>query len=110
VNLHAVKAKRARVYVSSEPCSPLKDPLPVLGSIFVNPEATPNFMVEVFVPQGSTGYLCGVALDEQDRVVGVASAEKNPMRLEGEGEVSFSGLAMVFQPLDSPRPMPSGFR
>jgi hypothetical protein len=46
-----------------------------------------SFFAEVFMPQGSVVNVCAFALDDKGQQIGTASYEKNPVKLEGAGEV-----------------------
>src|SRR5262249_20936107 len=108
VALGAVKATTVRVYASREACSAWSKGGPLLGKTRVLPASTPLFMLEVFVPQGTLGHVCGLALDEANQVVGTATYEKNPVAMKGEGEVMVSGVELRFTPLAAPQPLPGG--
>ena len=66
----------------------------------------PTFM-EVFVPQGTRGYVCAAALDAAGNLVGLGAAEHNPLNLSGEGEVTFRPAIRIL-PLPAARPPPQG--
>src|SRR4029079_18826145 len=63
------RAKRYFVYITTAPCEPLSADVPLLAKHEVTPETEPRFMVEIFVPQGTKGYVCAVGLDESAQAI-----------------------------------------
>lgn len=53
-----------------------------------------NYFIEVFVPQGSTGWLCAYAV-KNGEVVAFGTGKLNPMTMKGAGEVMFPGNAVA---------------
>lgn len=58
--------------------------------------AKASFFIEVFVPQGATGYLCVYSL-RGGEVVAFGTGDKNPMKMEGHGEVLFGGTKVALK-------------
>src|SRR4051812_47645968 len=64
VELGSLQAAAVRVYASKEDCASWNKGGPILGDVSVLPKSTPRFMLEVFVPQGTVGNVCGLALND----------------------------------------------
>ncbi len=60
-----------------------------------------NFFLEVFVPQGSTGHVCGAGYDEHDKLVLFGAYSGNPLTFRGEGEVTFSQVSVTLVPVSN---------
>jgi hypothetical protein len=86
----------AKVYyfvLQKDPCQPMTANTTTYGA---TPLAKPGpLFAEFFVPQGTLAHVCLFAKDEAGKVVGVASYEKNPVRLEGRGEIVVGPLSLV---------------
>jgi hypothetical protein len=96
----------AYVYASPEPCdSPTSASKKWGEAVPVRKDA--KTFLEIFVPQHSKGYVCGVAVDAQKRVVAAGGDPRNPFTLEGEGEVRRQP-EIDLKPLPEPRPAPEG--
>lgn len=99
------KAPRYLIYVSKDPCSAAKEVTPY-GS--TNLTAEGGFFLEIFVPQGTVASLCAVALDAGGNVTAVASYEKNPLTLKGEGEILVKDATLALEDLQAPVAAPKG--
>jgi hypothetical protein len=93
-----------QVFASPDPCD-VSAPVKLLGGT-QRASGTGNFFHEIFVPQGSRGYLCAIAVDG-GKIVGVARDPHGPFKMEGRGEVVFNGR-LVIEPLPAPVPIPPG--
>jgi hypothetical protein len=102
-----VKAKRYVIYISKEPCDPIPAEITRLGAMEFVIGNPPNYFLEIFPPQGSTGHICAVGLDESGKIVGVAKAAKNPVAMKGEGEVIFDKMDLTLKPVKA-RAAPKG--
>jgi hypothetical protein len=96
-----------RVTVAKRPCSATD-----AGDLFgvertKNLGPTSPYFIEVFVPQGSAGYACGYALRE-GKVVAFGTTPRNPLKMEGMGEVMFTELELPLQPVTPPVAAPAG--
>jgi hypothetical protein len=98
-------AARTVVFVSPQPCESDEAAQAKYGAAPAQ-VGRPTF-IEVFVPQGSKGYVCAAALDAAGKLVGLGSAEQNPLNLAGDGEVQFRPVVHVVK-LAAPRAAPAG--
>ncbi len=73
--------------VLDAPCLPVPAEAKVIGRAVPTNE---RFFLEIFVPQGTQGYICLYGLDEAGKVIAAAAYEKNPFVMKGEGEVEAS--------------------
>ena len=101
LDISKAPGKRVKLFVSKEACD--SPTLTMLVTMAPPNPGPPNFFLEFFPFQGSTGYLCAVSLDEQGRIVGAASHPKNPLTFTGDGEVVFDKLDLKLEPVDPPR-------
>ncbi len=101
----ATKPAQLFAFVSKSACNP-RQIEQGLGSVTIDPNVATNFFIEIFVPQGSTGHVCGAALDEQGNVIAFGAYPKNPLTFRGKGEVTFSNVVFVLKPLKAPVPRP----
>ena len=93
-----------KIFVSPKPCAELAGPVGAAA-----PRNEPGqFFLEIFVPQGTQGYICAVSLNAKAEVTGVASYPNNPITMQGVGEVTFSGVTLKIEPLGKPAPSPPG--
>jgi hypothetical protein len=93
-----------KIFVSPKPCAELGGPI---GS--TTPRNAPGeFFLEIFVPQGTQGYVCAVSLNAKAEVTGVASYASNPITMKGVGEVEFAGVTLKVEPLGKPAAAPPG--
>lgn len=83
------------VTVSKTECKANDAQLDVYGKSDVMAPA--SFFIEVFVPQGSIGYLCVYSVRGEE-VVAFGTGDKNPMKMEGHGEVLFGGTKVALKP------------
>jgi hypothetical protein len=83
------------VTVSKKECKPNDAELDLFGQAMSPTPA--SFFIEVFVPQGATGFLCVYAL-QGDQVVAFGTGDKNPMVMRGHGEVMFGGTKVALKP------------
>ena len=96
--------KDATVYisVSKKACKADDAELEVFGrEQSLNPA---NFFIEVFVPQGSEGFLCVYALNKDNKLVAFGTGDKNPMKMQGHGEVMFPDTKVVLKPMKARAP------
>ena len=96
-----------RITVAKRPCSASDS-----GELFgvertKNLGPTSPYFIEVFVPQGSNGYACAYALKE-GKVVAFGTTPRNPLKMQGLGEVMFTELELPLQPVTPPVPAPAG--
>ena len=99
-----VPAARFKIFVSPKPCAELGG---VMGEATTRNQPG-DFFLEIFVPQGSQGYICGAALDQKGQVVAVGGYSGNPVTMRGVGEVSFNGVSLLLEPLAKPVAAPPG--
>jgi hypothetical protein len=93
-----------KIFVSPKPCAELASPVGAAA-----PRNEPGqFFLEIFVPQGTQGYICAVSLNAKAEITGVASYPGNPITMQGVGEVTFSGVTLKVEPLSKPAPSPPG--
>lgn len=105
----ASKPAKLLAFVSKSACNP-KQIDQALGSVNIDPNVATNFFIEIFVPQGSTGNVCGAALDKDGNVVAFGAYAKNPLTFRGQGEVTFSDVVFALKPLKPPVPGPKKLR
>jgi hypothetical protein len=77
------------VWVTDAPCWDAA--AKAYGETKANPD---NFFVEVFVPQGSSLWVCAGVTNGAKPITVYGQAEKAPLLGKGIGEVTFSGLAV----------------
>jgi hypothetical protein len=93
-----------KIFVSPKPCAELGG---AIGP--TTPRNAPGeFFLEIFVPQGTQGYVCAVSLNAKGEVTGVASYASNPITMKGVGEVEFTGVTLKVEPLGKPAAAPPG--
>ena len=87
------KLKPARIVfvVSKSPCEATSEELEVLEQQDVN---AGKLFTEMFFPQGTVANLCAIALDAKGQQVGFAAHAKNPVTLQGEGEVEIKDVVL----------------
>ena len=68
---------------------------------------TSPYFIEVFVPQGSTGHVCAWALKD-GKVLAFGTTPRNPLKMQGMGEVMFTDLELPLQPVSPPVKAPAG--
>jgi hypothetical protein len=100
-----MRTKKFVAFVAKEPCDPKVGAKKALHTVAIDPNVSMNFFIEVFVPQGSTGHVCGAGYDEHDKLVLFGAYSGNPMTFRGEGEVSFSQVTVTLAPVSN---RPSG--
>jgi hypothetical protein len=96
-----VKADRYVIVFSKTPCDADLDVIDKQG---IKPGV---FSGEIFFAQGTKAHLCGVALDGQGQIVGLAAYTKNPVMLAGEGEIEFKDISLKLNAVGA-RPAPKG--
>jgi hypothetical protein len=104
------KPARLFVFVSRKACDPGLTEKDIVGLVRIDPFVGTNFFIEVFVPQGSKGNVCGAALDDKGKIVAFGAYPKNPLTFRGEGEVSFGGVIFPLTRLPKPVPAPEKFK
>jgi hypothetical protein len=89
----SVTAKTYYFVLQKDPCQPMTANTTTYGATSL---AKPGpLFAEFFVPQGTLAHVCLFAKDEAGKVVGVASYDKNPVRLEGRGEIVVGPLSLI---------------
>jgi hypothetical protein len=96
-----VKGERFVFVFSKTPCDADLDVIDKQG---IRPGV---FSGEIFFAQGTKAHLCAVALDGQGQIIGLAAYTKNPVMLQGEGEIELKDLAMKLNAVAA-RPAPKG--
>lgn len=66
-----------------------------------------GFFAELFLPQGTVVNLCAFALDDKGQVIGTAAYAKNPVKLEGQGEVVTNPIEFKLAKVE-PKAAPKG--
>ena len=88
-----------------EPCSPV----PAEPQLFGHSEVTQEqLFAEFFPPQGTVAHLCVYGFDAAGQVVAAAAYAKNPVTIQGSGEVIFPALDLKLEPLATPTAAPKG--
>ncbi len=90
--------------VMSEPCTPVPAEAHLVGKA----EFKEKIFAEFFPEQGTKAHLCVYGFDDKGAVVAVGAYEKNPVTLEGKGEVIFEHVDVTLEPLASPASAPKG--
>lgn len=80
----ATKPASVHVTVLDVPCLPVPKDAKVMGQDVPTNE---HFFLEIFVPQGTKGFICMYGLDASGKVIAAAEFEKNPFLMQGQGEV-----------------------
>ncbi len=83
------------VAILDTPCVPVPAAPKVFGTDVPTRE---RFFLEIFVPQGTKGYICLFGLDDAGKVVAAAGWEKNPFVMQGDGEVRATA-SMTLEPV-----------
>jgi hypothetical protein len=96
-----MRTKKFVAFVATEPCDPKVGAKKALHTVAIDPNVSMNFFLEVFVPQGSTGHVCGAGYDERDKLVLFGAYSGNPLTFRGEGEVSFSQVSVTLAPVSN---------
>lgn len=96
-----IRTKKFVAFVSKEPCDPKAGAKKALRTVAIDPNVSMNFFLEVFVPQGSTGHVCGAGYDEHDKLVLFGAYSGNPMTFRGTGEVTFSQVNVDLEPVSN---------
>src|SRR5215813_10884246 len=78
---------RLFVFVSRKPCDARLVSEDIIGSVKIDPFVSTNFFIEVFVPQGSRGNVCGAGRKGQRHRVGRAQKESAHVPRRGRGDV-----------------------
>jgi len=94
-----IRTKKFVAFVTKEACNPKLGAKKALRAVAVDPNVSMNFFLEIFVPQGSSGHVCGAGYDEHDKLVLFGAYSGNPLTFVGEGEVSFSQLSIPLEPV-----------
>lgn len=85
------------------PCLPVPRDAKVMGQDVPTNE---HFFLEIFVPQGTKGFICMYGLDAAGKVIAEAEFEQNPFLMQGQGEVE-AHLKLSLKPL-APADPPAG--
>jgi hypothetical protein len=96
-----------RVTVAKKPCSASDSGEPYGVERLKNLGPTSPFFIEVFVPQGSTGHVCAYALKD-GKVLAFGTSARNPITMQGMGEVMFTDMELPLQPVSPPVKAPAG--
>lgn len=100
-----VAAERYAVVVSENGCEP-KQLIPLVVPYAVTRMEKPGrFFLEIFVPQGTRGFFCALAIDGA-KIVATGAYAKNPIVMFGQGEVIFDGVKFPLKRLARPVPLP----
>jgi hypothetical protein len=99
-----VAAARLVFVVARGPCTADSTELDVIEQTDVSEG---KLFSEMFFPQGTVAHLCLVALDAKGQQVGHAGYPKNPVTLQGQGEVMVTDLELSLAPVKA-RPAPKG--
>lgn len=94
-----MRTKKFMAYVAKHPCDPKLGTKHALRTVAIDPNVSMNFFLEIFVPQGSTGYVCGAGYDERDKLVLFGAYSGNPLTFRGKGEVTFSQVSVSLEPV-----------
>ncbi len=89
-----VKAKKFVVFAAKERCDATRGTTGAWQKVGIDPNVSMSFFLEIFVPQGTVGHICGAAFDENDKLVGFGAYAKNPVTFQGTGEVSIAGVVI----------------
>jgi len=102
----AVPAARYVVVVTKDGCS-VKTLLPLVNEFaLMHMERATTFGMEIFIPQGTVGHFCAVAIDKAEKIVAIGAYAKNPVKMEGQGEVMVENLKLALKRLPKPVPAP----
>jgi hypothetical protein len=96
-----MRTKKFVAFVAKEPCDPKVGAKKALRTVAIDPYVSMNFFLEVFVPQGSTGHVCGAGYDEHDKLVLFGAYAGNPLTFRGKGEVAFSQVSVTLEPVSN---------
>ena len=94
-----VRAQRLLAFVGTDPCDPKKGARDALRSVSIDPNVSTNFFLEIFVPQGSRGHVCGAGYDKDGRMILFGAYGRNPLTFRGKGEVTFSQVTIALEPI-----------
>lgn len=100
-------AVRVMVFLDKGPCNGGRPEFKPIGLVSEDPAQAQRYFMEVFVPQGSQGFLCGAAFNQEGRLVGWGASDKNPLTFAGKGEVEHH-LDVTVKPLHEDLPHPKG--
>ncbi|MFT3835579.1 MAG: hypothetical protein QM723_01105 [Myxococcaceae bacterium] len=78
------KPASVHLTVLDVPCLPVPKDARVMGQ---DVPTNSHFFLEIFVPQGTKGFICMYGLDAAGKVIAGAEFEKNPFLMQGQGEV-----------------------
>jgi len=94
-----LRTKKLMAYVAKHPCDPKLGAKQALRAVAIDPNVSMNFFLEIFVPQGSTGHVCGAGYDERDKLLLFGAYSGNPLTFRGKGEVTFSQVSVSLEPV-----------
>lgn len=95
---NGIESATVEFVAQKEPCLPIPAKPTTLGTHpFTTPEG--RFLAEFFVEQGTVGHACLYAKDAQGVIVAAASYEKNPVTMQGEGEVVIGPMTLELSKL-----------
>ena len=95
----STRPQKLIAFVSTDRCDPKKGATDALRSVIIDANVSMNFFLEIFVPQGSTGHVCGAGYDKDGKVVLFGAYPGNPLTFRGKGEVTFSQVTVPLEPL-----------
>jgi len=94
-----VRTQKLIAFVGTDPCDPKKGVRHALRSVAIDPNVSTNFFLEIFVPQGSKGHVCGAGFDKDGKLVLFGAYVGNPLTFRGKGEVTFSQVTIALEPV-----------
>jgi|SRR5215471_20049026 len=94
-----LRVQKLLAFVSTGPCDSKKGARDALRSVAIDPNVSANFFLEIFVPQGSKGYVCGAGYDKDGKLVLFGAYGGNPLTFRGKGEVTFSQVTIALEPI-----------
>jgi len=94
-----MRVQKLIAFVGTGPCDPKKGSRDALRSVAIDQNVSPNFFLEIFVPQGSRGHVCGAGYDKEGKMVLFGAYAGNPLTFRGKGEVTFSQVTIALEPV-----------
>jgi hypothetical protein len=92
---NAVVVKEAKLQIQAEPCASKSEHLKVFESKVI--DGPGRLSGEIFVPQKTAVHFCLFGFDAQSKLVAIGNFSKNPIVLEGQGEVIVSDVVLSLQ-------------
>jgi hypothetical protein len=95
---NGVEVASVEFVAQKEPCVPVPTKATTLGTHpFTGAEG--RFLAEFFVEQGTVGHACLYGKDAQGVIVAAAAYAKNPVTMQGEGEVVIGPMTLALSKL-----------